>query len=349
LAHREHDQNHQTSNSRNGPYWYSIGGLAVLSEVGLPLPVLPAPPDPSPTWTIRYGKLSERLTKPDWHWPVAATIGRAPATPNGHGQSNTVFYQHYQQAADGFWFWWDSLATVHVSPDSRTVEVFLEPDPDYSMLGSLLAGPLAAVILGQLGYPILHASAVATPAGAVAFLGRKGHGKSTIAASFLRRGASLLTDDMLLLRLQADTVCGVPGPPIMRLWKPTVEQTLGLAADDLPDVATTLDKKVLWIDGQYSMVKEPTRLIALYFLDRYELSPGQSPVVSSHALSGTAALTALLAQTYHPVVTAYPVALFLPTFVRLLKQARVRTLHYPTGFELQEAARQLVLQEVMAQ
>jgi hypothetical protein len=255
-------------NARIEPDWYSICGLPVRSEVVLPLPPARPPEGTTPAWTIRYGEAAQRLKKPRWNWPAIPQSGRPVATSPDDG--TTTFYHHIQKGADGVWFWWDGLATAHVSPDARDVAVYLDSDPDERLLGLLLAGPFAAVIFGQLGYPTLHASAIATPAGAVVFLGRKGQGKSTMAAAFLRRGDALLTDDMLLLRAESDGVCGVPGPPHMKLWRPTAEHTLGLAVDSLPNVVGTMEKKLLWIDGEYSMTRQPARIRALYVLDRYE-------------------------------------------------------------------------------
>jgi hypothetical protein len=74
---------------------------------------------------------------------------------------------------------------------------------------------------------VLHASAVATPAGALVFVGRPGAGKSTIAAALALRGFPLITDDFLIIE-QAETVPhAVPSQVEPRLWPESVIALLG--------------------------------------------------------------------------------------------------------------------------
>ncbi len=66
------------------------------------------------------------------------------------------------------------------------------------LLGRVMA--LAAHADGRL---TLHASAVSVAGRAVAFVGPKHAGKSTLALALVRKGARLLTDDTLVVRLQS--------------------------------------------------------------------------------------------------------------------------------------------------
>lgn len=74
--------------------------------------------------------------------------------------------------------------------------------------------PIAAVLHG---YEVLHASAVHGPAGAAAFLGPPGSGKSAVATRLVVRGAGFLTDDVLALDLRHTPPLAHPGPPFMAL------------------------------------------------------------------------------------------------------------------------------------
>lgn len=80
-----------------------------------------------------------------------------------------------------------------------TVHLVQGADPE---LASVLAtGMLASFVLVLRGHTVLHASAVQVDDVAVAFVGRSGMGKSTMAALMCAEGASLVTDDVLRVDL----------------------------------------------------------------------------------------------------------------------------------------------------
>jgi len=67
------------------------------------------------------------------------------------------------------------------------------------------------------GYEALHASAVDSPEGVIAFLGAGGAGKTTLALEFMRRGWALFGDEMLTLGRRAEGVCAYRGTPHMSI------------------------------------------------------------------------------------------------------------------------------------
>ena len=67
------------------------------------------------------------------------------------------------------------------------------------------------------GYEALHASAVDSPEGVVAFLGAGGAGKSTLALEFMRRGWPLFGDEVLTLGRRAAGVSAFRGTPHMSI------------------------------------------------------------------------------------------------------------------------------------
>ena len=77
------------------------------------------------------------------------------------------------------------------------------------------------------GYELLHASAVQTESGVVAFLAGSGGGKTTLAAEHLRRGSVLFCDDILALDDSGPHVVGAPGPPVMNLPRHLVHDLVG--------------------------------------------------------------------------------------------------------------------------
>ncbi len=68
---------------------------------------------------------------------------------------------------------------------------------DGSLIPLLVAGTLLSALLMLDGHVVLHASAVETDGGTVAFVGTSGSGKSTLATMACLAGARLVSDDVL--------------------------------------------------------------------------------------------------------------------------------------------------------
>jgi hypothetical protein len=91
------------------------------------------------------------------------------------------------------------------------------------------------------GHVALHASAVSIDGRAVAFLGPKHAGKSTLALALVRAGARLLTDDTLIVRLAGETVWAVPGVQRLRLWDDSA-RALGAPVSGARGAKPTVDR-----------------------------------------------------------------------------------------------------------
>jgi hypothetical protein len=102
---------------------------------------------------------------------------------------------------------------------------------------SYLLGPVIAIILRLRGVVCLHASAIVADGCAVAFVGPKGAGKSTVAAALAVRGARVIADDTIALRRRDGEWIVAPGYPRIRLWPGSahaIGQTAGAASALLP-------------------------------------------------------------------------------------------------------------------
>jgi hypothetical protein len=111
------------------------------------------------------------------------------------------------------------------------------------------------------GFELLHASAVETPVGTLAFAAMSGGGKSSLAAEHLRRGGVLFCDDVVALKEAQDEVIAFPGPPVMNLPR-------GLTPDELGD-----SRVIAWFeDEQWVRVgaprPSPQPLAAIVLVDR---------------------------------------------------------------------------------
>lgn len=89
-----------------------------------------------------------------------------------------------------------------------------------------LLGPVLGAYLHQRGLPLLHGSAVKVGDCAYLLLGRKGAGKSTLAAAFAANGCDVLNDDVLPLEIRNSTICIAPGFPGLKLSTIAKEQLL---------------------------------------------------------------------------------------------------------------------------
>lgn len=130
-------------------------------------------------------------------------------------------------------------------------------------LRAFLLGPGVATLLAQRGLFVLHASAVEVGAGAVAFVGGSGWGKSTTAAALHARGHALVADDVLALDLGSDTVRALPGFPQLKLWGETAAH-LGAPADGWMQYNPALDKG---FQAAGRVIASPLPLDAVYVLD----------------------------------------------------------------------------------
>jgi hypothetical protein len=131
--------------------------------------------------------------------------------------------------------------------------------------------------LQSLGRQVLHASAVRTPAGVIAFCGDSGTGKSTLAYAAARRGYRLWADDAVAFDVTGADVVALP-LPFRIILRPESSAFFGSDADT---------------DVQSPAATGPEPLAAVVILERIE-----DRGVSVARLSGADAFPAALAQGY---------------------------------------------------
>jgi hypothetical protein len=167
----------------------------------------------------------------------------------------------------GYLLRFPALADFVVSADARAVYCSLQANCPPETIRHLLLNQVIPTVLSHLGKLVLHASACATPQGAMAFMGMSGAGKSTLAASFGLRGFAVLTDDCLLVEEQDGAIMTVPSYPGLRLWPETVT-ALFEQEPVLQPLAHYTDKRRLLFDQDH--VDGPRSLKAIYVLTQPE-------------------------------------------------------------------------------
>jgi len=260
---------------------YSAFGLVVASNV--PLPGLPevagTPLDcvlERRRGPIRQRLIGRRHTLRLPNGTIALTIGRCRS---------------------GFLVRFPGRAVFLVSRDGQQVRCAPRRGTRGRLVAHLFLAQVLPLALSQRGRLVLHASAIATPYGAVAFLGAAGQGKSTLSTSFVRRSFPLLTDDGLLLVEDGSTLAGVPSYPEIRLW-PDVLAALGTGGLEVHQVAPQGGKQQLSVGGgPWPFSREPVPVRRMYVLGPPE--PTARPcAVSITALAPREAFIELVKHTY---------------------------------------------------
>lgn len=136
-----------------------------------------------------------------------------------------------------------------------------------------ILGLAFAAIIHQRGFLPLHASAVMKGGKAILICGNSGAGKSTTAAALLKRGFTLLSDDISLIKIDNDGVARVlPGFPQMKLW-PESAELLGVEVEELNEFAPDVLKKGWRLDlNQNSNPIEIEGVCHLFKLDNKPLA-----------------------------------------------------------------------------
>jgi hypothetical protein len=223
--------------------------------------------------------------------------------------------------AAGYLLDFPGLATFFVADDARTVRCWPDPATPPRTTRHLFLDQVMPLVLGRMGRAVLHASAVATPDGAIAFAAESGRGKSTLAGAFVNRGASLLTDDCLLLHEADGAFYVVPSYPGLRLW-PDVVPALGGGAADLQRVSHYSSKGRL--QRALPFASQPIPLRRLYLLA--ESSEG----ISIDPLTPRDALIELVKSSYVlDVSDRRALKLQFETLSRVAARCMVYRLAYP--------------------
>lgn len=189
---------------------------------------------------------------------VTVTIGKTPkelANP----QTTRLFFQ---VAPNEFLLQFEGVANYYVTNGNSIV---IEPlTDDRKAITTFLLGTTLTALLHQQGVLPLHASVVQIGDACVAFSGKSGMGKSTLAAHFAQKGYKVLSDDVCAIRLSQDGIPYVyPAFPQFKLWKDALSE-LNLVGSELIKVRDELQK--FRYPSQSEFLTQPLRLTHLYLL-----------------------------------------------------------------------------------
>lgn len=124
----------------------------------------------------------------------------------------------FSDLPDGYRMTFPEHGEFDVSRDASAVTIHPFPDSPAETMRHLLLNQILPLVLSRRGRTVLHASAVSYAGRVAAFIGRSGAGKSTLAVACARLGASIVSDDCLVVYPSDGGWTAVPCHAGVRLW-----------------------------------------------------------------------------------------------------------------------------------
>jgi hypothetical protein len=177
-----------------------------------------------------------RGTEPSWIFEAGSKPPSLnDATALGVDSVYANFKVHaFKRQAGGYSLVFDDTGRFDISSDGKRVTWYGGSERMVEAARADIVGRVLPLALHGSGILSLHASAVAIGNEGIAFMAPKFHGKSTLATALVEGGARLITDDVLPVLISEPPIC-MPGVPLLRLWRDSVQATLGDAtAESVP-------------------------------------------------------------------------------------------------------------------
>ncbi len=247
---------------------YQAFGLSIESAVDLP--ELTPGSGSVPDVTISMGIVPENLLSGLQEYPVVPGV-------------------LYQASADRFLLKIERVARYLIRNGNEII-FQASPNADVDVINLFLTGSAFGALLLQRGLLPLHGSAVATPKGAVLFVGPSGNGKSTIAGALHQRGYPVLSDDVSAIFTAEGVPQVLPAYPRLLLWADAVHQLDATEAGLRPAHARQ-EKYQFPIHSEF-----PAEALPLHAI--YVLSPVVGNKLELTTLTGFAKLQSLIDNTY---------------------------------------------------
>jgi hypothetical protein len=267
----------------NRPYSYSAYGLSLSS--GIKLPIF-SPAEESARPDIRIGPGAEHIDFGAFDHVFDLSYLTAPLIESANLEPVDV---DLQKVAYRITYWggiefvvFDAGAQIRISyPATSKIED----------VAAILAGPVLGFAMRLLGVFCIHASVVGIDGHALALVAPSGGGKSTTAAALAARGHAIISDDVLALRIEHDSVVVQPGFPWLRLCNDSMEALQEQGAR----LATTPhgEKHIAQLPQPgYRCTLDPLPLVAIYTMNSI------AEVESIGQFPGAVALMLLRGNTY---------------------------------------------------
>lgn len=239
--------------------------------------------------------IAHNVARPDWTFIVDRS------EPPDHP---FVLVGERRVRDERYWLWrspaglrleYSHAGTFDVSADGTHIIWYHRRDAIPELVRSIVLGPALALALELAGFLCLHGSAVAVGDSAVAFLGPKHFGKSTLATALTASGARLLGDDLLAVEVGRPARVR-PGVASVRLW---AETAASLSLESMCETLIPGVKTTATGFATSSLALRPVALRAIYMLTPVMNTADIAPAARTR-LSLMEATIALAQQTKLP-------------------------------------------------
>ncbi|MBL0351636.1 MAG: hypothetical protein IPP03_02670 [Dechloromonas sp.] len=251
-----------------------------------------------------------------------------------------TLWTRFYRTGSGYLLRFPELADFEVSADGQVVSSWPVPGISEETIRHLYLNQVLPLALSRQGKRVFHASAIEAPAGALAFLGESGRGKSTLAASFALAGHRFLADDALLLEPKAGGYAVQPSHPSIRLWDDSRDELVGDDAHLAPAVQYTSKARLLSGEA-LAFCSEERMLRRMYFLGPGDVDQVSfAPMTPGEAVMGLVGNSFLLDIEGRESLSAH--------FNQVTEMANlpiVFRLDYPRSFAALPAVRRAILEQ----
>ena len=248
----------------NSMHKYCVCGLILASSI--PLPELNSATDlvvECEFLLMPSGPFSP--SKCEWfhQWQSEGSEGEGEKDPW------VCFARHDQ----GYILRFPSCGDFFISRDMSEIRCRPLPNIPVVTVRHLLLDQVIPLVLSRKERVVLHASAVSTERGVIAFAGKSGRGKSTMALAFALEGHELVADDCLALRCEAGNWTVLPSYPGARLWESTAEKLIPRYVSTTDVAHYTSKRRIVETYGlQFSTRPQPIRSLYVLGEERPEIS-----------------------------------------------------------------------------
>lgn len=249
-------------------FFYKLYGLTLSSNRPINL-LLSVPPVTQIDLQACFHDVKKPLSTPEQKFCIF--------TSDGYAENKLPFLQIWKQPkrpdqylvfqyTDG-----KNFSLFKYNHTTNCLNIYSTPELRFLDILSFLTGPVFGAILRLKNITCLHASVVAVKDRAIAIIGPKGAGKSTLVAELAAQGFAVLSDDLAPLYLNKGVFYIHPGYPMIRLWPNSIKQYSSLSFNSLPRVLSFTEKRFVPLSlnngiKQWHFQTHPLPLHSVYLL-----------------------------------------------------------------------------------